>query len=166
MIFLGFWAPETLSSLTLSPLITLGIGFPAWTRFSFFPLTVFSALFIFFLVCGDFSLLPTQAESGATSSKDVPWLFLLHSAKWLQFCPTLQPCGDHQAPLSVGISRQEYWRGSHALLHSIFSTQGLNPRLLCPPVLASRFFTTRTTWEVPQHPSIPLNLTMNIICIT
>ena len=48
----------------------------------------------------------------------------------------------HQAPLSMGFSRQEYWR-----------------RLPCPPpghlpgveslslVLAGRFFTTSATWE-------------------
>ena len=31
----------------------------------------------------------------------------------------------HQAPLSKGFSRQEYW-GCHALLQGIFQTQGLN----------------------------------------
>ena len=36
----------------------------------------------------------------------------------------------HQAPLSVGFSRQEYWVGSHALLHRIFPTQGSNLSLL------------------------------------
>ena len=35
----------------------------------------------------------------------------------------------HQAPLSVGFSRQEYWVGGHVLLQEIFLTQGLNP---CP----------------------------------
>ena len=38
----------------------------------------------------------------------------------------------HQAPLSVGFSRQEYWSGllAQALLQGIFPTQGLNPYLL------------------------------------
>ena len=36
----------------------------------------------------------------------------------------------HQAPLSMGFSRQEYWSGCHALLQGIFPTQGLNSRLL------------------------------------
>ena len=36
-----------------------------------------------------------------------------------------------QAPLSMGFSRQEYWRGCPALLQGIFLTQGLNLRLLC-----------------------------------
>ena len=41
------------------------------------------------------------------------------------------PTVSHQAPLSMGFSRQEYWSGCHALLQGIFSTQGLNPHLLC-----------------------------------
>ena len=30
----------------------------------------------------------------------------------------------HQAPLSMGFSRQEYWGGCHALPQGIFPTQG------------------------------------------
>ena len=37
----------------------------------------------------------------------------------------------HQASLSMGFSRQEYWVGFHAFLHGIFLTQGSNPCLLC-----------------------------------
>ena len=38
----------------------------------------------------------------------------------------------HQAPLSMGFSRQEYWSGnSHSFLQGIFLTQELNPGLLC-----------------------------------
>ena len=36
----------------------------------------------------------------------------------------------HQAPLSLGFSRQEYWSGVHFLLQGIFPTQGSNPGLL------------------------------------
>ena len=36
----------------------------------------------------------------------------------------------HQAPLSMGFPRQEYWMGRHFLLQGIFPTQGLNPSLL------------------------------------
>ena len=36
----------------------------------------------------------------------------------------------HQAPLSMGFSRQQYWRGRHSLLQGIFPTQGLNSGLL------------------------------------
>ena len=37
----------------------------------------------------------------------------------------------HQAPLSMGLFRQEYWSGLHALLPGIFLTQGPDPYLLC-----------------------------------
>ena len=36
----------------------------------------------------------------------------------------------HQAPLSMGFSRQEYWSWFKSLLQEIFLTQELNPRLL------------------------------------
>ena len=36
----------------------------------------------------------------------------------------------HQAPLSMGFPRQEYWRGCHFLLQGIFPTQRSNPCLL------------------------------------
>ena len=44
------------------------------------------------------------------------WLF---ATLWIVAC---------QASLSMGLSRQEYWRGCHALLRGIFLTQGSNPR--------------------------------------
>ena len=49
-----------------------------------------------------------------------------------QSCLTLcDPMGyiAHQAPLSVGFSRQEYWSGL-PFPSGIFPTQGLNPGLL------------------------------------
>ena len=36
----------------------------------------------------------------------------------------------HQASLSMGFSRQEYWSGLPFLLQGIFPTQALNPGLL------------------------------------
>ena len=53
----------------------------------------------------------------------------------------------HQAPLSMGFSRQESWSGLHALLQGIFLTQGSNPCVLCLPALTSRFFTTSAACE-------------------
>ena len=42
----------------------------------------------------------------------------------------------HQAPLSMGFSRQEYWMGNHSLLQEIFPTQELNLDLLhCRQIL-------------------------------
>ena len=37
----------------------------------------------------------------------------------------------HQAPLSLGFSRQEYWVSSHFLVQVIFLTEQLSPCLLC-----------------------------------
>ena len=65
------------------------------------------------------------------------------SRVWL-FAPLwTAPC---QASLSMGVSRQGYWSGLHALLQRIFPTQGSNPHL----ALAGRFFTTGTTWDARE----------------
>ena len=55
------------------------------------------------------------------------------AAKSLQSCPTLATpwTVTHQAPLSMGFFRQEYWSGCHFLLQEIIPIQGSNPRLLC-----------------------------------
>ena len=53
-----------------------------------------------------------------------------------QSCRTLCPTVAHQAPLSMGFSRQEYWRGCHSLLQGIIPTQGSNLGLLrCRQIL-------------------------------
>ena len=57
----------------------------------------------------------------------------------------------YQGPLSMGFSKQEYWSGLHGLLQGIFPTQGSNSCLSKSPALASRFFTTSTTWEGIQY---------------
>ena len=51
----------------------------------------------------------------------------------------------HQAPLSMGFSRQECWSGLPCL-QGIFLSQRSHLHLLSP-ALAGRFFTTSTTWE-------------------
>ena len=53
-------------------------------------------------------------------------------AKSLQLCLTLCNPMDcsHPAPLSIAFSRQESWRGCHALLQGIFLTQGSNLHVL------------------------------------
>ena len=53
-------------------------------------------------------------------------------AKSLQSCPLCATLWTvaHQAPLSMGFSRQEYWSGLLCLLQRIFPSQGSNPHLL------------------------------------
>ena len=51
---------------------------------------------------------------------------------------------DHQSPLSMGFSRQEYCVGCHFLLQGIFPAQGSNPCLLYLLHWQGDFFTTST----------------------
>ena len=53
----------------------------------------------------------------------------------------------HQAPLSMGFSRQEYWRGLPCPPPRDLPNPGIEPSSLMSPALAGRFFTTSTTWE-------------------
>ena len=55
--------------------------------------------------------------------------FVLSCFNCVQFFITLETVA-HQAPLSMGFSRQEYWSGLPSLLQGIFSTQGSNLCLL------------------------------------
>ena len=68
-----------------------------------------------------------------------------------QLCPTLfRPWTiAHQAPLSVGFFRQEYWSGLPFPLPGDLPDPGVRHESLASPALAGMFFTTRATWETP-----------------
>ena len=66
--------------------------------------------------------------------------------KSLQSCPTLQPCGPHQAPLSMGFSRQEYRSGLPGLPPGDLPDPGIELESLIS-ALAGGFFTASTTWD-------------------
>ena len=73
-------------------------------------------------------------DYGAVDYTQCPFLYLL-CVCMLSCFSRVQLFGTpetvaHQAPLSMGFSRQEYWSGCHSLLQGIFSTQGSNPSLL------------------------------------
>ena len=53
----------------------------------------------------------------------------------------------HQAPLSMGFSRQEYWSGLPCPPPGDLPDSGKEPTSLMSPALAGGFFTTGTTWE-------------------
>ena len=53
----------------------------------------------------------------------------------------------HQAPLSMGFSRQEYWSGLQCLSPGDLPNPGIEPMFLMSPALAGRFFTTSATWD-------------------
>ena len=67
------------------------------------------------------------------------WLFV---TLWTVACP---------APLSMGFSRQEYWRGLPFLLQGIFPTQGLNLCLLHLLNWQVDSLTYWATWEVHNY---------------
>ena len=53
----------------------------------------------------------------------------------------------HQAPLSMGFSRQEYWSGLPCPPTGDLPNPGIEPVFLMSPALAGEFFTTGTAWE-------------------
>ena len=55
----------------------------------------------------------------------------------------------HQAPLSMGFPRQEYWSGMPCSPPGDLPNPGTEPASLMSPVLAGGFFTTSITWEAP-----------------
>ena len=56
----------------------------------------------------------------------------------------------HQAPLSMGFSRQEYWSALPFPFPGNLSNPGIEPTFLMSPALAGEFFTTNTTWGALQ----------------
>ena len=67
-------------------------------------------------------------------------------AKSLQSCRFCAPLwtAAHQAPLSVGFSRQEYWSGLLCCPPGDLPDPGIEPLSLSFPALAGRFFTTNS----------------------
>ena len=53
----------------------------------------------------------------------------------------------HQAPLSTGFSKQEYWSELPYPSPGDLPNPGIKPTSLTSPALAGGFFTTSTTWE-------------------
>ena len=53
----------------------------------------------------------------------------------------------HQAPLSMGFCRQEYWSGLPCPPPGDLPDPGIEPTTLMPPALAGRFFTTSAIWK-------------------
>ena len=57
-----------------------------------------------------------------------------------------------QAPLSMGLSWQEYWSALPYLSPGDLSHQGIDPMSLMSPTLGEEFFISSTTWEAPGRP--------------
>ena len=93
-------------------------------------------------------LLPSGWCSGVSS-----WLrfsftarlgYVLSHSSCVQFFATPWTAA-HQALLSMGFSRQEYWSGLPCPPPGDLPNPGIEP---VSPALAGGFFTTTTTWEV------------------
>ena len=57
----------------------------------------------------------------------------------------------HQAPMSMGFSREECWSGLLCPPPGDLPGPGIEPTSLTSPALAGGGFTTGTTWEAPIH---------------
>ena len=53
----------------------------------------------------------------------------------------------HQAPLSMGLPRQEYWSGLPFSFPGNLPNPGTEPKSLASPALVGRLFTTSAIWE-------------------
>ena len=67
------------------------------------------------------------------------------SLSWVQLFMTLWSVA-HQAPLSTGFFRQEYWNGLPFPPPGDLPDPGIES-VLCVSCIAGRFFTTRAIWE-------------------
>ena len=81
--------------------------------------------------------------------KTLPPSLVCVCARSLQSCLTLCDSMDyiaHQAPLTMGFSRQEYWSGLPSLFQGIFLTQGI--KLLSPELKADSLLLSH--WRSPK----------------
>ena len=115
---------------------------------SFF-LTRSRALRVSFLLVHSSTLLPvSQNRSIHLFPITCAYVLSCFSCVWL--FATLWTVA-HQAPLSMGFSRQEYWSGLPCSSLGDLPDPGIKPASLTSPALAGGFFTTSTTWEAPLH---------------
>ena len=110
------------------------------------------------------ALFSSQAPSG---EQQWSWEFWCHACSCSLVCDLFYPTGSlvhvqlfshvrvfvtprtaaHQALLSMGFSRQEYWVGCHFLLLGNLPDPGIKPMSVASPASAGRFFTTVPPWE-------------------
>ena len=57
----------------------------------------------------------------------------------------------HQAPLSMGFSKQEYWSGLPCPPPGDLLDPGIEPKSLVSPAVAAKFFTSGATWEALKY---------------
>ena len=86
----------------------------------------------------------------------------------LQLCPVLCDPKDHQAPLSMGLSRQGYWSRLPCPSPGYLPGPGIEPASLTSSTLAGRFFTASATWEAQlpseNHQNFFLSVKLHVTC--
>ena len=79
------------------------------------------------------------------------WLLLLFSCSVMSDSFTAPWTIAHQAPLSMGFSRQEYRSGLPFPSPGDLPNPGIESGSLLSPALAGVFFTSSTTWEAQRY---------------
>ena len=90
------------------------------------------------------------------------WMLSHFSRIGLSVTPWTVAC---QAPLSMGFSRHEYWRGLSFPSPGDLPDPGIKPASPISPVLAGRFFTTSATREAHLYSSFWLLVPLRYIVI-
>ena len=85
-----------------------------------------------------------HVEKGAA----VIWVHACSGALAMSTFSWLWPVA-HQAPLSMGYSRQEHWSALPCPPPGNLPNPGIEPRSFTSPALVGRFFTTGDSWKTP-----------------
>ena len=97
--------------------------------------------------------------SGLKQVTGLPWRYMLSGFSHFWYFATPWTLA-HEAALSMGFSRQEYWNGLPRPSLGDLPNPGIESMSLMSPALAGRFFTTSTTWEALVGLWIRINLLM------
>ena len=92
------------------------------------------------------SMILCLGRSRFASFSGCVWVLGHFSRVWLS---SIQRTVAHQAPLSMGFSRQEHWSGLPFPSPGDLPDPGIKPTSLRSPALAGRLLTTSATWEAP-----------------
>ena len=113
---------------------------PNWRRFSAFR------------VLPSGQLLEKPSDSGLGVGVRPALAIVVQSLSCVHLCAAPQTVA-HQAPLSMGFPRQEYWSRLPFPTPGNLPNTEIEPTSLTSPALAALFFTTSAPWEAPSiHP--------------
>ena len=98
---------------------------------------------------------PGSPVPGILQARTLEWVAISSSNVWkwkvkvksLSRVRPLACTAAYQAPLSMGFSRQNYWRALPSPPPGDLPDLGIKPASLMCPALADRFFTTSVAWE-------------------